>query len=62
MYVDEALNIVLKDLNKILIPSSEAEGMAKVKTNIREVIVAVQRDRTSNKNTEGSDLNENRNK
>lgn len=59
MYVDEALNIVLKDLNKILIPSSEAEKMAKVKTNIREVILAVQNDRSSAKNTEGGDQNEN---
>ena len=59
MYVDEALNIVLKDLNKILIPSSEAERMTKVKTNIREVILAVQSDRSSPKNTEGGEPNEN---
>lgn len=59
MTIDEALNIVLKDLNKIMIPSSEAERMTKVKTNIREVILAVQSDRSSAKNTEGGDLNEN---
>lgn len=45
MTVDEALNIVLNDLNCIMIPASESEKMTKVKTNILEVIMAVQHDR-----------------
>jgi hypothetical protein len=45
MTIDEALNIVLNDLNGIMIPASESEKMAKVKVNIAEVITAVQRDR-----------------
>lgn len=45
MTIDEALNIVLNDLNGIMIPASESEKMTKVKVNIAEVITAVQRDR-----------------
>jgi hypothetical protein len=45
MTIDDALNIVLNDLNVIMIPASEAEKMTKVKTNILEVITAVRNDR-----------------
>lgn len=45
MTIDEALNVVLNDLNGIMIPASESEKMTKVKVNIAEVITAVQRDR-----------------
>lgn len=46
MTIDEALNVVLNDLNGIMIPASESEKMTKVKVNIAEVITAVQRDRS----------------
>lgn len=45
MTIDEALNVVMNDLNGIMIPASESEKMTKVKTNILEVITAVQHDR-----------------
>ena len=45
MTIDDALNIVLGELNGIMIPASESEKMTKVKTNIAEVITAVQNDR-----------------
>lgn len=45
MTIDEALHVVLNDLNGIMIPASESEKMTKVKVNIAEVITAVQRDR-----------------
>lgn len=45
MTIDEALNVVLGELNGIMIPASESEKMTKVKTNILEVITAVQNDR-----------------
>lgn len=45
MTIDEALKIVLNDMNGIMIPASESEKMTKVKTNILEVITAIQNDR-----------------
>ena len=45
MFIDEALKVVLGELNNIMIPASEAEKMTKVKTNIQEVITAVRRGR-----------------
>lgn len=45
MTIDEALKVVMNDLNGIMIPASESEKMTKVKTNILEVITAVQNDR-----------------
>lgn len=53
MTVDEALKIVLNDLNGIMIPASESEKMTKVKTNILEVITAVQHDRAMKQKQEG---------
>ena len=52
MTIDEALNVVLNDLNGIMIPASESEKMTKVKTNILEVITAVQRDRAAKQQKE----------
>ena len=46
MTIDDALKIVLDNLNGIMIPASESEKMTKVKTNILEVITAVQNQRT----------------
>lgn len=51
MTIDDALNVVLNDLNTILIPASESEKMTKVKTNILEVITAVQNDRAMKQQT-----------
>ena len=51
MTIDEALNVVLNDLNGIMIPASESEKMTKVKTNIAEVITAVQHDRAMKQQT-----------
>ena len=51
MTIDEALKIVLDNLNGIMIPASESEKMTKVKTNILEVITAVENDRAMKKQT-----------
>ena len=51
MTIDEALKIVLNDMNSIMIPASESEKMTKVKTNILEVITAVQNDRAMKRQT-----------
>lgn len=51
MTIDEALNIVLNNLNSIMIPASESEKMTKVKTNILEVITAVRNDRAMKQQT-----------
>lgn len=51
MTIDEALKIVLNDMNTIMIPASESEKMTKVKTNILEVITAVQNDREMKQQT-----------
>lgn len=52
MTIDEALNVVLNDLNGIMIPASESEKMTKVKVNIAEVITAVQNDRAAKRQKE----------
>ena len=51
MTIDEALNIVMNNLNSIMIPASESEKMTKVKTNILEVITAVRNDRAMKQQT-----------
>ena len=58
MTIDEALKIVLNNLNSIMIPASESEKMTKVKTNILEVITAVQNDRAIKQQTKEGQQNE----
>ena len=45
MYIDEALQNVLHDLDDILIPGKDAGKMQDVKVRIHEVIRAVQQQR-----------------
>lgn len=41
MYIDEALENVMTELNGVLIPASESEKMENVKGGIRKVIISV---------------------